>query len=359
MVRGQTGLTIRGNSIQMSFTYEGIRCRESIPMPPTKTALKELALKRQAILYEIKTGQFDYLKHFPNSKKAKEFRKFNPSHYRISEGLKEWLKNAEQRCQHSTLRDYNSAVYHHIIPVFGKLNIDELTAKEIREWLAGLPISNKRKNNILIPLRGFYDELFQDETIDKNPLDRVNNLPVKSREPEPFTQREIDLILEQLEGHNKNLIQFAFWSGLRTSELIALKWEDVNFKDQTVFVCRAKVKGIIKGTKTTSGERKITLEPQALQALLTQQDITKSKEGFIFLDPKTNQCWKTDQPIRKRVWIPALKKANLSYRNPYQTRPTYALHMLSRGENPMWVAQQMGHKDWGMIRKVYGRWIKQ
>jgi integrase len=31
--------------------------------------------------------------------------------------------------------------------------------------------------------------------------------------------------------------------------------------------------------------------------------------------------------------------------------------MLSRGENPMWVAQQMGHKDWGMIRKVYGRWI--
>jgi integrase len=31
--------------------------------------------------------------------------------------------------------------------------------------------------------------------------------------------------------------------------------------------------------------------------------------------------------------------------------------MLSAGENPLWVASQMGHSDWGMIRKVYGRWI--
>jgi integrase len=31
--------------------------------------------------------------------------------------------------------------------------------------------------------------------------------------------------------------------------------------------------------------------------------------------------------------------------------------MLSEGKNPMWVASQMGHADWGMIRKVYGRWI--
>jgi integrase len=42
-----------------------------------------------------------------------------------------------------------------------------------------------------------------------------------------------------------------------------------------------------------------------------------------------------------------LKKANIDYRNPYQTRHTYASQMLSRGENPMWVAHQLGHKDWG------------
>ncbi|RMH36814.1 MAG: hypothetical protein D6694_13555, partial [Gammaproteobacteria bacterium] len=47
------------------------------------------------------------------------------------------------------------------------------------------------------------------------------------------------------------------------------------------------------------------------------------------------------------------------YRPPYQTRHTYASMMLSAGANPLWVARQMGHKDWGMIRKRYGRWIPQ
>ncbi|MBN4053362.1 tyrosine-type recombinase/integrase [Haliea sp. AH-315-K21] len=53
-----------------------------------------------------------------------------------------------------------------------------------------------------------------------------------------------------------------------------------------------------------------------------------------------------------------MEKAGLKYRNPYQTRHTYASILLSSGKNPLWVAQQMGHKDWGMIRKVYGRWIE-
>jgi integrase len=45
------------------------------------------------------------------------------------------------------------------------------------------------------------------------------------------------------------------------------------------------------------------------------------------------------------------------YRYPYQTRHTYASMLLTAGEDPMWVARQMGHSDWGMIRKVYARWL--
>ncbi|MBY0473461.1 MAG: hypothetical protein K2Q13_00180 [Nitrosomonas sp.] len=66
-----------------------------------------------------------------------------------------------------------------------------------------------------------------------------------------------------------------------------------------------------------------------------------------------------DQGIRKNVWISALKRADFKYHNPYQTRHTFTSTLLSRGENPMWVAQQMGHKDWGQIRKIYGRYIPQ
>ncbi|MGJ0485661.1 MAG: Arm DNA-binding domain-containing protein [Methylomicrobium sp.] len=359
MDRGQRGITVRGNSVQIAFTYQGIRCRETIPMPPTKTLLKELGRKRQAILYEIKNGTFDYLKHFPHSKKAREFRKTRPDHYTIGEALKAWLQRNQGKFQQSTLRDYNSAIYYHLIPRFGELPIAELTATIIKEWLAKLPCSNKRKNNILTPLRQLFQEMYLDESIDKNPLERVKNLPAQPREPEPFTAVEIEKVLNELKGQEKNLIQFAFWSGLRTSELIALHWYDVDLENNRIYVRRAKVRGHLKGTKTNSGAREVVLQKHAKEALLSQQSYTASKAVFVFHDSRMDEPWKNDQAIRKIVWTPALKKACVKYREPYQTRHTFASTLLSRGENPLWVAQQMGHKDWGQIRKTYGRWIHQ
>ena len=58
------------------------------------------------------------------------------------------------------------------------------------------------------------------------------------------------------------------------------------------------------------------------------------------------------------MWIPALRKAGVRYRKPYQTRHTYASMMLMAGENPMWVAKQMGHTDWSLTAKRYARWIQ-
>lgn len=52
-----------------------------------------------------------------------------------------------------------------------------------------------------------------------------------------------------------------------------------------------------------------------------------------------------------------MKKAGVRYWRPYQTRHTYASMMQSAGEHPMWVAKQMGHTDWRMIARVYGRWM--
>ena len=77
----------------------------------------------------------------------------------------------------------------------------------------------------------------------------------------------------------------------------------------------------------------------------------------VFLNPRTDEPWTGDQPIRRTLWTHALKRAGVRYRRPYQTRHTYASMMLSAGESPLWVAQQMGHSDWTMIARVYGRWI--
>jgi integrase len=122
-------------------------------------------------------------------------------------------------------------------------------------------------------------------------------------------------------------------------------------------VRRAFVHKKIKQPKTKSGERDVMLFQPAIEALRNQKTFSFLADGRIFLNPRTNEPWETDGQIRKTLWQPALKRAGVVYRNPYQTRHTYASTLLSKGENPMWVAQQMGHKDWGMIRKRYGRWI--
>ena len=140
MDKKQRGITIRGDSAMMEFTYEGKRCRETVRMPPTKTALKQLQQNRQAILYEIKMGTFDYFKHFPLSKKAKTFRKNRTDLYTIGEGLKDWFKRNETKYERSTIQGYKSAIFYHLIPQFGALAIAELSAIQVKEWLGGLKV---------------------------------------------------------------------------------------------------------------------------------------------------------------------------------------------------------------------------
>lgn len=80
-------------------------------------------------------------------------------------------------------------------------------------------------------------------------------------------------------------------------------------------------------------------------------------DNDVFQNPRTQEQWKGDQTIRKTMWAHAVKKAGVWYRRPYQTRHNYASMMLSAGEHPMWVAMQMGHSDWTMIARAYGRWM--
>lgn len=89
---------------------------------------------------------------------------------------------------------------------------------------------------------------------------------------------------------------------------------------------------------------------------MAQIKLLGAPEGWVFPNPFTKQRWANDSKITKR-WRKAIEKAGVRYRKPYQTRHTYASMMLSAGENVMYVAGQMGHADWSMLVKVYGRWI--
>jgi integrase len=112
-----------------------------------------------------------------------------------------------------------------------------------------------------------------------------------------------------------------------------------------------------EGTKTESGLREVKLLPPALHALTLQKAHTFLKGAEIFQHPKSGERWTGDKAIRESMWGPALKRCGVRYRKPYQTRHTYASMMLMAGENPLWVARQMGHKDPSLTLKRYARWI--
>lgn len=357
MARKYRGVSVRGEeSIQIEFMFKGKRCREIINLPPTAKNLAYSNRRRISILSKIERGDFDYSTEFPKSRSAIAKASKSGCHILVKDALNDWLVSCQKRHAYSTVRDYNSAVGFHLEPRFGHYTLDELNRQEIETWINGLEISAKRINNVLTPLRQVMEKAYLDELIDSNPLDRVKNLKVHTREPEPFTLEEISGILSVLEGSPKYAIQFGFWTGVRTSELLGLRWAHVAKDFSSVDIQEALVHGRVKEPKTKAGRRKIFLHITAKDALLQQRALNISSD-YVFIDPISMERWASDQPFRKRVWIRALKAARIKYRECYQMRHTFASQMLSNDKNPLWLASQMGHSDWGMIRKIYGKWI--
>lgn len=358
------GIKARGNTIQIDFYFERERCRETIKIPPTVPNMKFAANKRAAIIHEIEMGRFDYAAHFPYSSRVSSRKNKKNKSMTVSEALDIVLADAVKTCQRSTLKDYRSSVNCHLNPVFGKLQVAALNEVHITDWILTLEITRKRVSNVLIPLRLALENALADRIIDANPLDRVKKLKryVNLKESDddvidPFNLNEVKKILDSMDGQICHFYQFAFATGLRTSELIALEWNDVDWERNIVRVRRAFVAGQQKVTKTPSGKREVSLSSQALTSLSGQKPYSHNRTVQIFLNPKTERPWSGDAQLRKTAWTPALIKAGVKYRYPYQTRHTFASIALSAGEPEMWVAAQLGHKDVTMVRKSYGRWL--
>ena len=98
--------------------------------------------------------------------------------------------------------------------------------------------------------------------------------------------------------------------------------------------------------------------PFAYEALKHQKQFSFVGSDYIFVRPDDKGPF-IDYEHLERPWKHLLKTAKVRYRNPYQTRHTYASQLLSGGENPLFVAQQMGHKTTEMIMHHYGRWVEQ
>lgn len=363
--RKRTGVRAASDtSINLDFTYKGIRCKERIRLKPTPANLKRAEQHLAAIHDAIARGTFDYATTFPDSPRRFLFADQPGAGYKIETFLEAWIERQKQHLKASTWDDYRKIVFHTLIPAFGATHLAEIKRADIRAWCEKQAVSNKRLANVQSVLRAALQAAVDDELIEQNPLYgwkfRRKEAPKPEDDVDPFSADEQTAILEHCrDPQHRNLFRFAFWTGLRTSELVALEWGDIDWLRGTMRISRAmtQVADAAEGTKTRKGTRDVKLLAPALQALEAQKAHSLLANGAVFLNPRTGQPWAGDQPIRHGAWTPALRLAGVRYRRPYQTRHTYASMMLTAGESPVWLAQQMGHSDLTMIARTYGRWI--
>lgn len=353
-------------TIKIDFYYHGERQRERLKLEPTPANLKRASLHRAAIVHAIECGTFDYATTFPNSKKALKYAKTPQVIGLTTEAyLDQWLRAQKKRLKASTWDDYRKIIDNIWIPKVGHIELASLRRPDIKAVVVAMSCGNKRLTNVLSALRSaLHDAVHDDELIETNPIadwtyQNAEALKEDS-DVDPFTKDEQALILGQVWGQVLNLFMFAFWTGLRTSELCALDWSDIDWDRGVIKITKALTQASkeIETTKTAAGRREVKILGMARVALEAQKAYTFEAGAEIFQDPRHNARWTGDQAIRKGYWIPALERAGVRYRRQYQTRHTYASMMLTAGEHPMWVAQQMGHTDWGEIRRIYGKFIK-
>ncbi len=353
----QTGLKIRPSSIQIRFQYQGRRYEETVKMKPTQANIRAAARMRQDILREIALGQFSFSNWFPDSKHATAENAASGTFAQVATDYLESLTLAD-----STIQEYRKLMKRYWIPILGDSLIRDLRYSTLIKSVNGIPWRTaKTRNNAIVPLKGAFRFALQDLLIEHNPADSITNIRHMKPDPDPFSLSEINKITawlyESTHETEANLIDFAFWSGLRSSELSALLWSDVDWNKGVVKVQRSRERsgGGVKPPKTYQ-VREVELNSRSREALQRQRRWTELQNKEVFLNPNTGEHYMTNKSVRT-FFAKALKRLGIRHRPPYHTRHSFCTLALTSGANVMWVSRQMGHSSTQMTLTRYSAWI--
>lgn len=349
----------------IDFRYQGQRCREQTLLDDTAANRRRLEKLLDKIESDISIGIFDYAKTFPNSPRAKKFAKdseqINGAPL-FSEFVEEWWQENAFRWKRSGIKNMRSTLDKHLLPAFGAITVSQVSKGDIlkfRAHLSELPgrggktLSNKRINNIMQPLKSILDE-GADRYGFVSPFRAIKRLPVSKSDVNPFSLAEMMHFLENVRPDFRNYFTTRFLTGLRTGEIDGLRWKNVDFERGIIYVREAFTYGAMDTTKTGT-ERDVQMSSLVCEALMKQRQLTIGISEFVFCNRDGKQLDQAN--VTKRIWYPTLERLGMEKRRPYQTRHTAATLWLAAGENPEWVAYQLGHASTQMLFQTYSRYI--
>ena len=275
----------------------------------------------------------------------------------FSEYAASWLERKKVTVSGSTYGDYASIMKVYALPHFGKIPLCKVTHRDVEDFLDGLrSLSAKRKNNIMVPVKCLFNDAKRRGDIQSNPTELIRRFKEEKPKIDPLSFPEMKAFLANVDPHYIPYFSTAFLTGMRPNEMLALKWLHVDFDMRCVTIREGRVQGIEGPPKTLSSYRDIDmLDP--LFTILRQHRLTTPQDATHVFTGKKGGPLDVNN-LRNKVWYPALKKGNLRKRTMYQTRHTFASLMLSHGEDPLWIAQMLGHTTMQMVFQHYGKFIR-
>jgi len=160
---------------------------------------------------------------------------------------------------------------------------------------------------------------------------QLPNLKRAKKLPVILSKSEINkMILSSNNLKHRTIIQIGYATGMRASEIINLKWEDIDFKRKLIH---------IKGAKGKK-DRMVILSPKVKKNLFS---ISKIRKGVVF---RTNQNSKYSLRSIQSIVDMASKKSLINKKvTPHTLRHSFATHLLERGTDIRFIKDLLGHSD--------------
>lgn len=365
-----TGVEFAGQSVRIRFTWNGERRCETLAHPQTPKGIKAAATLRDNVISLAKHGVLDekrYAELFPNSSYSAQATGLTFAQY-----AQTWIDSLE--IVPGTRRNYKGSINMYWIPSLATVPMTAITPMLLRQVIGDTKWDSPTiKRTAISRVSALFKAAVRDEVIERNPATAIK-LPGRTKKPiDPFTVDEADAIIEWMYANftaraaqiYAAYFEFAFYCGMRTGELRALRWDEIDLEKRVAHVCRIVVDGKIEERTKTKYTRTVMLNSRAMHALtqartiadarLTQRRRKRQESPFVF-PPSGESEFILSSTTPGGHFAKALEALKIKARSQYNCRHTYATMCLMAGMNPAFIAGQLGHSV-QVLLSTYARWL--
>jgi len=250
---------------------------------------------------------------------------------------------------HSTCEVYGSYLNTWVLPHWGQASLSEVRTVAVESWLSTLPLANGSKAKLRNVMSALFAHAMRHEFIDRNPISLVRQSAKRQRLPDVLTTEEIRSLLTELPEPHRTAVFLAAVTGLRVSELLALKWSDVDFGLMEIHLCRAIVNQVVGPMKTEASQKPLPMDTGVAAVLLDwrRQAPYNQPDDWVFGSPEmqgTQPYW--PDSLMRKVIHPAAVRARISKRIGWHTfRHSYATLLKANGEDVKVVQESLRHAN--------------